>query len=242
MKYLIILFLLIGCSYNSKQDNSVSNISLLNKTDSLYSMALTINESGFQLDTTAKEILNDVQDKVNELHELKKQLHNKSQPTQQYTSQNNSGYDRLISELRKQIIELENEINYYKYHTSSKPPYTIKTEEKKVDQVITPDYESLIVKLNSGKLKVPDWVDVYLLPYNKKSRKLKIYETYCDLSQINKIVGFTKAYKNNGIYFFNSVQQGKYLIKICAYYGGYKVCEKKPGKQIEEIEFSPPIQ
>jgi len=45
-----------------------------------------------------------------------------------------------------------------------------------------------------------------------------------------------------GQYFFNDIEPGEYLIKVCALYGNWMVINKKDYKQEIEMLMSPPIQ
>ena len=47
----------------------------------------------------------------------------------------------------------------------------------------------------------------------------------------------------DGVYKFYDVQPGKYLVKICTYYGGYySLTKSAPGNQEVKYEASPPIR
>lgn len=157
----------------------------------------------------------------------------------------NSEANRLrlkLNEANSQIAKLNAELNSLKTQETATKYYP--TVVRKPDTVyvqpgiITPDETSLVVNLDG---KIPDNVTLYLIPYSKRIKKLMVYEASCDESIILKN-DFKTAKYYNGLYFFNSVPPGKYLIKICTYYGNYKLITKSQGKDIVKMEVAPPIQ
>lgn len=109
--------------------------------------------------------------------------------------------------------------------------------------VETPDDNSIVVSLDGtsrrgGEVFVPQNLIIYLIPYNKSVKKYANYESSCG----GELSGYRSASYYKGVYFFNSVQAGKYLIKICTYFGNYKVIDKGSGKYNITMQISPPIQ
>ena len=143
-------------------------------------------------------------------------------------------YERENARLRKRI-EADSLIKYGKI----KPmPDYIESDPPK------PDGKSLIVNLDKRMRGDGDISDtaasVYRIPYSKKIKKYMRYDIYCagvDLSNAKQ------AYYYGGLYFFNDVPPGEYLIKVCAYYGNYKKIKRETdGYQMVTMQMSPPIQ
>ena len=109
-----------------------------------------------------------------------------------------------------------------------------------------PDTNGL--QLNFRNKKVPSNLKIYLIPdsaYNKKIiRKAMLYEIRCDELQLDSAKGKQIATFANNKYSFHNVAPGKYLIKICAYYGGYYPFTKKENGNIttKPLDLSPPIR
>lgn len=105
----------------------------------------------------------------------------------------------------------------------------------------TPDDNSIVINFDgrskNGNL-FTDRLVVYLIPYTKKAKQHMRYETSCDES----LYGNTQAKYYNGVYYFNDVQAGKYLIKVCTYYGNFKLVNKYTGRVNITMQVSPPIQ
>lgn len=103
----------------------------------------------------------------------------------------------------------------------------------------TPDENSIVINIDgrSKRGNIPtDNLTIYLIPYSNEVKHMKGYDSSC-----NSVVA-TEAKYYNGLYFFNSVQPGKYLIKVCTYMGDWKLIKKDRGKQNITMQVSPPIQ
>jgi hypothetical protein len=114
-----------------------------------------------------------------------------------------------------------------------------------------PDTNGLQLNLyySSPKNKrVPGNLKIYLIPdsaYNKKIIKnAMLYEIRCDELQLDSAKGKQIATFANKKYSFHNVAPGKYLIKICAYYGGYYQFTKRSFKNeiTKPLDLSPPIK
>lgn len=107
-------------------------------------------------------------------------------------------------------------------------------------EIQTPDDNSIVVSLDgkskNGELPTTD-LTIYLIPYKKSVKRLMNYDSSC-----NEFSGGVTAEYYNGVYFFNNVPRGKYIIKICTYFGNYKLIEKNEGKYFTTMQVSPPIQ
>lgn len=136
--------------------------------------------------------------------------------------------------------------------------YPIEFPTVKPDSPI-PDENSLILNLNikfvskipvesPSPLVLPENLSIYLIPDSDGNQKVirdnKEYELFCNENRLRKIKGVKMAvyYKKEKNYFFNNVPEGKYLIKICSYYGNYKMVSKGKGRQIISMLVSPPLQ
>lgn len=117
-----------------------------------------------------------------------------------------------------------------------------------------PDSKSVNVKLGFGKpgpdkILIPNNLVMYLIPNTRANRSVirnaKTYEVYCDEAQLKKVAVNNKpADYYNGRYFFSDVPDGEYLLKVCSYYGDYKIVKKEKGNNNFEIKLkiSPTVQ
>lgn len=115
---------------------------------------------------------------------------------------------------------------------------------------LVPDENSLILNLNFGSsmnnpVKVPDNMEIYLIPTrsnNKLVKDIELYEIHCDEVKMRKAIGKKTANYYNGKYFFSNVAPDNYLIKVCSYYGNYKLIGKNNWKKEISMDVSPPVQ
>jgi len=142
-------------------------------------------------------------------------------------------YSSRIAELEREVASLRRRIatdsSYIARINKTGTPIEYEIEK--------PNQNSLIVQ------PVPsNNIDIYLIPYSKKAKKkLMVYEASCDLSLINELGGkLSSNYK--GQHFFNDVPEGKYIVKLCTYFGNYLVIERTNEKQIIALQTSPPIK
>ena len=63
----------------------------------------------------------------------------------------------------------------------------------------------------------------------------------CQVKDLNSL-GAIQAKFYQGVYFFNDVPTGKYLIKVCALYGDWVEVKRKDGYQTVAMKVAPPIQ
>ena len=111
---------------------------------------------------------------------------------------------------------------------------------------------SLRLKLYYGnkyntKVNPPDNLTIYLIPYSNKNSQVikdaKVYEINCDEASLKKAENRKTAIFRNGFYYFPDVDAGKYLIKICTYYGGfYTYSKRSSGMETLTWDASPPIR
>lgn len=88
---------------------------------------------------------------------------------------------------------------------------------------------------------------LYLIPDIPSNKRMihnaKTYEMYCDEMNLEKAAGRKIARFRNGTYKFYDVPPGKYLVKICTYYGGfYTFTKAAAGNVTVSWEASPPTQ
>ena len=98
-----------------------------------------------------------------------------------------------------------------------------------------------------NRTKAPGNLTLYLIPYSPDNRKIinaaKLYEIRCDEYNLKKAKGYKIARYEKGTYVFASVPQGKYLVKICTYYGGFYTFKKEANDiKIIEWDAAPPIR
>jgi hypothetical protein len=172
--------------------------------------------------------------------------------------------DSLNSKLKNSITDLQLQISNYKillqrsqlnyenlrdsfYAYRLKYPVQFISPQK---TSVMPDDNSLQLKLQSGssndkKDKIPDNLVIYLIPVkgnNKLIGDSKNYEINCNDSKLKMASGSRRANNYNGVYFFNNVPPGRYLIKICSYYGNFDVITRKKGPQVVKLQLAPPVQ
>jgi hypothetical protein len=111
---------------------------------------------------------------------------------------------------------------------------------------------SLRIKLFYSKkyneqINPPENLRLYLIPYTYNNSKViknaKVYEINCNESDLQKAENRKTAIFWNGYYYFPDVDAGKYLIKICTYYGGFYTYKKESsGMETLSWDASPPIR
>ena len=142
-----------------------------------------------------------------------------------------------VREYEREIAKLKNRLFYDSMNKVSKN-YDIVPEEK-------PNEKSLVITLNKkirGDGEISETgVSVWIMKYTKKAKKtFKGYDN-CQQKDLNLLDAKEASYYR-GQYFFNDIEPGEYLIKVCALYGNWMVINKKDYKQEIEILMSPPIQ
>lgn len=143
---------------------------------------------------------------------------------------------RKLSEANNEIARLKSELNYIAKARNVRP----RIIEYDHPAIEVPGDNSVVVSLDGssrkGEIFVPDNLTVYLIPYEKRLKKLMSYDSSCE-----ELSGqIAKYYK--GVYFFNDVEPGKYIIKVCTYMGNYKLIDKQDGKLSLTMQVAPPIQ
>ena len=123
------------------------------------------------------------------------------------------------------------------------------TKKGKEDEVIadTINTNSIVITINPTTKKrdsipLPSNLIIYLIPAVKGSGKLATYDIGCDESLIRRFAGYKKATYSKSGYFFPNVLPGRYLIKVCYYYGDFKYVTKGIDKLTISLQLSPPIQ
>jgi len=143
-----------------------------------------------------------------------------------------------IKDYEREIAKLKNRLFYDSMNHVSQNYDQVPNEEK-------PNDKSLVITLNKklrGDGDISETgVSVWIMKYTKKAKKLfKGYES-CQQKDLN-LLDAKEANYYRGQYFFNDIEPGEYLIKVCALYGNWMVINKKDYKQEIEILMSPPIQ
>ena len=144
--------------------------------------------------------------------------------------------DRVIAELRKKVYDYENQIASLKNQ--------LYREQVKVDRVPNkieiekPNDKSLVITL-MGSLE--QGASVWIMESNRKSKKIMKGYYNCQVKDLNSL-GAIQAKFYHGVYFFNDVPTGKYLIKVCALYGDWVEVKRKDGYQTVAMKVAPPIQ
>ena len=92
---------------------------------------------------------------------------------------------------------------------------------------------------------------VYLIPNISPNKRIiqaaSTYDAYCNERALKLAEGYRiTVTDNDGNFFFNNINPGKYLIKVCTYYGGYYDVNIKTSFQgtisLPKFEADPPIK
>ena len=253
MRYLLISVILIGCG--SKQ---INKIELPNnnqpKIDSFAMLTDELNSRVQSVDSIIDISVFNARESKQAYLSLKQEnalLRDRLNSEATYKDGKKiwlSGYasssDNELYALKQENKYLKAELGMYQrqsyrdsLYRSSLAATTIKIPEKKT---VKPNEDALIIDFDKGSLTL-DGVSVYLIPYSKNVKGLMEYEIYCDMAEVNRLKGKQADYYN-GEFFFNDVKPGKYLIKVCCYYGNYKVINRVSGSQVIEMQLAPPVQ
>lgn len=235
----ILMIYLGSCGYHKQNDNPKSI-----KTDSISKESLDLRDSL----SASIDALDSLKPMV---EQIKKQLIASERLKEIYQSQeaeirykpivDSSALASLRAKLNSannEIARLNGELASARYRPvvrSNKDSYATFVQPA----IETPDENSIIVSLDgrSKKGDIPtENMTIYLVPYNKRTKDLMSYDSSC-----SDLFAVTAKYYN-GIYFFNNVVEGRYIIKICTYMGNYKLIKKQDGKQSITMLVSPPIQ
>lgn len=247
---ILTVIIIVSCNQNTETAAPVQ-IEAHGIIDSI----MAFSDSIKTLDTIAAKTIAQVQLKIASLNQEKKELeeryNNRLNEVQTLVSIDTTYYNQEIVSIRKKLNEANNEIARLKGELASyKKPSEIKTgvveTSQQIDIVKIPDENSIMISIDGGskkgEIEVPSNLEVFLIPYDKKkTKKFEKYEPYCD-ENLREFTGSRLADYYKGIYYFNDVQPGKYLIKICTYYGNYKLIDKSHGKYYTSMKLSPPLQ
>ena len=247
-KYLPIL-LLWACNSSYEKANPII-ISNKPINDSLSLIVDSLKEWTEDISSVSSYAIN-AQARIKQLESEKKQVQFEigEQPTSLAMQANDykpsDDKDKRIYELtqklrayEREIAVLKNRLFYDSMGKVSKNYDVVPNEEK-------PNDKSLVVILNK-KLRgdgdiSEQGVSVWIMKYTKKAKKaFKGYDN-CQQKDLNLLDAKEASYYR-GQYFFNDIEPGEYLIKVCALYGNWMVINKKDYKQEIEMLMSPPIQ
>lgn len=241
MRYFILIFL-IACN----SDRSTSEYNKSTAIDSLIAASDSTNDFLREFDTTLSNTIDQVKSQIAKLSKEKEaaEVQIKEVPVYhdaiQYEPSDDK--DKRIYELTMKVLAYEREIARLKRQINDS------SDVGKVDEVPNeekPNDKSLVVTLDRRLRDETELseqgVTVYIMPFGKRSKKLMNYDIGCNLKEIGSLDAKQASYYK-GQYFFNDVAPGKYLIKVCAYYGNYKVIRRENSYQTVAMQMSPPIQ
>src|SRR6188472_276175 len=248
MRYLILL-IFISCNSEMKEREDVHqvNVAIVDSLTLAFDSLKTDLKGFYEVSDYAKE----AQARIKKLESEKKQVEFQigEQPVSLAMQSNDykpsDDKDKRIYELtqkvrayEREIAVLKNRLFYDSMGKVSKNYDVVPNEEK-------PNDKSLVITLNK-KLRgdgdiSEQGVSVWIMKYTKKAKKaFKGYDN-CQQKDLNLLDAKEASYYK-GQYFFNDIEPGEYLIKVCALYGNWMVINKKDYKQEIEILMSPPIQ
>jgi len=239
MRYLILL-IFVAC--NSSMERKEISVPIANNTitDSI-SLVLDSLKTGLDDLKDVSDYAKEAQAKIARLEKEKKvtehqiEVYPMAMQSQDYKSDDR---DKVIAELRKKVYDYENQIAALKNELFRTQVKVDRVPNKEVEK---PNDSSLVIALDGTEKGASVWI----IPYNRKTKKeiertLKGYYN-CQLKDLNS-VDARQAKFYNGLYFFNDVEKGKYLIKVCALYGDYMVFKREEKYQLVAMKISPPIQ
>jgi hypothetical protein len=258
----------IGRLYSSKvTDNKIENI--ISKSDSISNRFQISNDildsiSKLTVQVTIDKIQNltkqqdEDKSKLDSLRNIEKNnkelLHSRFNEINELTKKLNLS-DFELSKLKNQLNDLNSKIKKDSIlinklrNTKKDTVLFVPKPISPVNIVDTPDDNSVILKIDGrskkyGNTSIPENLKIYLIPIqgNKRIKELMVYEIGCNENKINKFSNCKTAKFNNGTYFFKNVSPGKYLIRICYYYGEFKLITRVNGQQTVSMSLSPPIQ
>ena len=254
MKY-VLLILLISCnsSYDKKIAKQVPRSTFVDSVSkTLDSFKLAVADF--------KEVSDFAQDAQSEIKRLEKE----NSLLEKYDFKYSPKFDSSIKlealsyaapkesnyniDLLKRLRELEAENARLKKRIYQDSMYHVRTDKDIVPNEIEtekPNDKSLIITLDKklrGDGDISETgVSVWIMDYNKESKKIMKTYLNCQQKDLN-LLNAKEASYYEGQYFFNDIQPGKYLVKVCALYGNWMVVNKKDYKQEIKMLMSPPIQ
>jgi hypothetical protein len=221
--------------------------------DSLIAASDSTNDFLRDVDTTLSNTIDQVKSQIARLNARKKAIESKIENEPIYMAMVQSedykptdDKDKEIYRLRQKILDYEREIAKLKNRLFYDSMGRVgKIEYDKVPNEEMPNDKSLVITLNK-KLRgdgdiSEQGVSVYIMKYTKKAKKVFKGYANCQQKDLNLLDAKEASYYR-GQYFFNDIEPGEYLIKVCALYGNWMVINKKDYKQEIEILMSPPIQ
>lgn len=234
---LIVMVVKVQC----KDENGLKTASTISVHDSIQidSLSNKLDETIETFDSL-KPLVDQTISKIKYYESLRDNYEKQVARTVYKTKIDSSGINSLrlkLSAANNEIIRLKNDLAATEKRRYDKVP----NKEVATTEIEKPDDNSIVIKLDgrsrNGNLRI-EGLTIYLIPFSRKAKQHMRYETSCD----EKLYGNQSAKYYNGLYFFNSVQPGKYLIKICTYYGNFRLIEKQDGKYNVSMQVSPPIQ
>jgi len=241
MKYLVFIFILVSCS-----SNKTAAPIYVGNADS--SIQLMIDSTSMNIDSLADKV-ETVELKMARLEKEKESLLSQlNEPPPKLMALRTIVDSSTKIDYSSRIKDLEREVAFLKRRIANDSSYIArmnKTVSPLEVYVEKPNDKSLVVILNKklrGDGDISDQgVSVWIMKYTKKAKKaFKGYDN-CQQKDLN-LLDAKEALYYKGQYFFNDIEPGEYLIKVCALYGNWMVVNKKDYKQEIEMLMSPPIQ
>jgi len=225
------------------------------------------NDSGYinmlRLNSQDSIRLAALQNQYNNLNGQRSQLQDQlaSQNDQLAQLLNNKRTSDLLSDKDKRWIQfLQREVTFdstkladlqeaYAKLSREFQDYRFKHPEPYISPIVPDEADTNSLKLNLHyelSKKIPQNLLIYLIPDNEANskiiRKARVYEIGCDVG-ISKAKDKKIAKYKDGLYVFYDVEPGKYFIKVCSYYGGFRDYTKQSnGNVTVNFDASPPIR
>lgn len=241
MKYLVfILFVFVRCSSDHKTASPASI-----KTDSISIGSLNLRDSlSASIDAldSLKPVVAEIKAQLQEHERLKAEYENKEAVIIRETKFDSSEVAALrikLNQANNEIARLRGDLASIERKRNISPvvdTYAVMVQPR----IETPDENAIIITLDGrskrrGDLPTDNLV-VCLIPYSNKVKHMMSYDSSC-----NEFYSEVANYYN-GVYFFNDVPEGKYIIKVCTYMGDWRKIKKDRGRYNLTMQISPPIQ
>lgn len=202
-------------------------------------------DSSIQLLDSLKPVVENTIEKIRHYEKLRREYEQRVSAVIAAPQRNDTEINMLkkkLADANSQIAKLNSELKTIRGDRRSYPPGKIPDTVFIQPKSNLPDDNSLFIDLNEKGIKAPENLTIYLIPYTRKVKKLMTYEASCPENVIQKSEWYKVAKPYKGLYFFSNVEPGKYLIKICTYYGNYKIINKGAGTYSTKMEMAPPVQ
>ncbi len=229
--YIYVLVLLVGCGEYDRKAETIAYTDTSMALPGIDSIRLNMKHDVRSLGLYVDR----VEARIARLEKEKKDLlDQKNDPAVSFyameknSSSEDNRIERLNEKLRqyeKQIFDLRNELTRAKEKNKTNDEYTSynRNDFDQVIEYVVPNEKSLMIRVTG---KTETGISIFIMPYSKKAKRAVMnYDLFCDYGKMNEL-GARQANYYDGEYFFNDVPKGKYIVKLCAFYGSFTVVKR----------------